>query len=227
MKATDICFWSVVDSERSGTGLDWLDWNQSSHPDSEKILWSDTEEGLDPRISHFGPLHRDGGLFFFEILQERMTRVEADLLVWTNVKERRRFTASDLYRLMHGSPIHIPVIAWDQARIYGVEIDPLMEKEMRGSGVRHRRIGAVHPDFVIIKRRAIEKICQLAWRFYWQAEEHGLAASAHDMLSYVMHMLCGNPRLHIEMIWSDDCLKFGGMTRNVMGCSVQSPSGLL
>ena len=68
--------------------------------------------------------------------------------------------------------------------------------------------------FWIVRRSAIERVCELALHFRAFAKERGITVDATAGLSYAMQMLCANPARHERTarpdLWADQTDEFSG-----------------
>jgi len=146
-------------------------------------------------------------------LKAAISKLNFDYYVWLDADTIFRRSPRNLLACLSRSPIHVPLevnltaaitaaksphgpVRVDQPQeiLYGLSIRQYMEL-FTSAGVNNPVYWS-RSAFWIVRRTAIERVCELALRFRATAKGRCITVDATAGLSYAMQMLCADPCIH-------------------------------
>ena len=206
------CFWSVVDGDYALMAQAVVESARQVGVFKDFHIW--TNEPIDGPICHeSGKFEKWGWLFKLKFLQNAVKKLNYDYFVWLDMDAYFVRDPGDILRVLHGSPIHVTLesdLCSPQNRRpdwWGCPNEQFAAL-MRAKGVCSKSIFNVNGGFFIVHHDAIDTMFKLTFDFWDFCQKQGYTFSDEPLLSYAMHMLCGNPYLHTVRetadVWASD-----------------------
>lgn len=152
------------------------------------------------------------GMARFVYLKAAISKLRCDHYVWIDADTVFTRNPDRLLDTLGRGPIHVPL---------GQRVDQLPEtvslrgltpvrylELMRKTGV-YNQIYTNRSAFWIVKRAAVDVVCDLAKHHYAMTRTSGEMPHGDAALGYAMQMLCGDPEAHLasrrpDLWWSDE-----------------------
>lgn len=155
--------------------------------------------------------HTDG-MFKLAYLKSAISRLNFEYYVWVDADTIFNSNPDQILATLGRSPVHFPLFDCpdDSERIIKIRNISVenYQKTMRTAGLLCRaRI--CRSAFWVVKRSAIDVLCELAQHYYAVAKTQGVIPHGDCALSFAMQMLCGDLDAHSMVLrrdlwWSDD-----------------------
>lgn len=209
---TTYCYWTVADG-------DYAEMMKTTIRSARRVgvfkdfhVWSDRQ--VEGAINHpAGKFDKPGCIFKLTFLREAVQKLNYDYFVWLDTDMFFVRNPGDVLRVLQGSPVHV-----------SLECDlcsPLNQRPdwwgcpnakfaslMRAKGVCSRAIFNCNGGFWIVHHDVIETFFQLTFDFWHFCRDNGHIFTEEPLLSYALHMLCGNPYEHTLRqtadLWASD-----------------------
>jgi len=207
MKPT-FCYWSVAEGSDAALLSRAIASARRAGVEEDIHVWS--PEPVPEASQHHpcGALEREGGIFKFVFLQRAVQELKYDYYVWLEPDDWFVRHPGDLSRVMQGSPVHACLEsnfagAPHAARpLWGANAQ-VIAALMRAGGVRSQALFTVDAGMFIVRQTAVDRVYELAREFWIFCRDHGFRLGQEPLLSFVTHMLCGNPYAHTLERWPD------------------------
>jgi len=156
-------------------------------------------------------IEKTGGLFKLVYLKAGMSKLLFDYFVWIDADSRFMRNPNRVLDALGRSPIHAPLIEnlseqKEDRMLDGISSHRYVEL-MRRAGVL-TPVYSCSTAFWIVKREAIDHVCQLANDFLEASRTEGMVLDANAAIGYAMQMLCANPQAHLQEsrpdLWASD-----------------------
>ncbi len=172
------------------------------------------------------------GMARFVYLKAAISKLHFDHYVWVDADTVFTRNPDRLLGTLGRGPIHVPLGERvdhlpEDASLRG--LSPVRYHElMRKAGV-YNQIHASRSAFWIVKRAAVDVVCELAKHHYAITKTCGEAPHGDAALGYAMQMLCGDPQAHLasrrpDLWWSDESGEFAAPDPLADGWDPRSPS---
>ena len=201
------CYWSVADGEFALMAETMIASARKAGVTAEFHIWSDRE--IAGAVVHpVRGFKKEHYLFKLEFLRDHVATLPHDYFVWLDADCYFVRDPGNILRVLGGAPMHASLesdlCGPDHSRTSwrGCPL-PIMAHLMRAGGVRGKSIFNVNGGFWIVHRDAIEKVCELAFRFWEIGREYGYLFTEEAPLAYAAQMLCRNPDAHQLRRWTD------------------------
>lgn len=207
----DICFWSVGDDDYAYMLKGLVHSFHAIGMEGDFIVFSDRDVKGATRYS-IGNFDKRGCFFKFKFLQEHVKHWDYQHYIYIDADSLFIRKPRPLIPLLQGSPIHLfcegdCTQPMRRKEWWGCPLEDYV-KLMRDCGVVSDRIYHVNGGFFIIKREAVEVVCELAYDFARYATQKGYLLPDEPAWAYAMHMLCVDPDLHLLSthldVWCSD-----------------------
>ena len=160
------------------------------------------------------------GMFKFIYLKAAISKLHFDHYVWVDADTVFTRNPDQLLATLGKGPIHVPLAGRveelpENTWLRG--LSPVRFQEvMKKAGV-YNEVYASRSAFWIVKRAAVDVVCELAQHYYAVAKTAGVTPHGDAALSYAMQMLCGEPQAHLtslrpDLWWSDEVGTFQGLS---------------
>ncbi len=206
-----ICYWSVADGEWAYMLKTLLHSYRGVGMEEDFHVFSDQEipgatthliEGFDKSFYHFK----------FQFLQQFVKQLDYDYFVFLDADNFFVRKAPPFLNLVQDSPLHcflesdctLPSTRpqWHRCPL------PEYVRLMQECGVTDSHFYTVNAGFFIVKREAIDTICELAVDFWKHCMMQGYLFTEEAPLAYATQMLCGDSNRHLLSsrtdVWASD-----------------------
>lgn len=212
----DICFWSVGDGDYAYILQSLVDSYRAVGMDADFHVFSDRK--IRGAITHRVKAFDKRGCFFkLKFLQEQVKYLDCQYYVYLDADTLFMRRPRPILDLMQGSLLHLffecdctvkPKIRSDW---WGCPLEEYV-KLMRNCGVTSEKIYNINGGFFIIKREAVDIVCELAYDFAKYATQQGYLLPDEPAWAYAMHMLCDKPEKHLlKYNWDVWCSDWEGI----------------
>jgi hypothetical protein len=202
MKAR-FCYWTLAPGEEAQEAEQMIASARALGVFHQFHVW--TDQSVQDAICHeLGELNKSGGMFKLAYLRDAASQLGYEYVIWLEPTARLAHFPGDPLRILQGSPVHVPLLVDLTARERALDQwcgCPVHEfiALMRACGVKHRRIYSADPSFFIVHREAIDTLFNLTFEFWEHCTKAGRRFTVAPLFAYAMHMLCGNPQLHVHV----------------------------
>ena len=211
----NFCYWSIGDGDH-GRMLPSLVRSARAAGVKEPIhLWTD-QAGIQLCDTH--PLEKafdkEHYLFKLRFLKDEVSKLNYSHYAFLDADTWFVRNPGDIIaRLMSLSPIHVSLESnannprnrrpdW-----WGCPLSKY-EALMREAGGRSQNVYNCNAGFWIVHRNAVRTVFDLAMHFHGFCSQRGHVFTEEAPLAYAMHMLCGDPELHVlwktSDVWASD-----------------------
>lgn len=224
MRSPSYCYWSLATGPHAGEmELCIASAREAGVFKEFHVLTDRPIEGAESYDAH--EVELTGQLYKLVYLKAGISKLNFDYYVWIDADTRFRRTPKNLLASLSVSPVHVPLEAnlskFIQQSDPAVDVDS-PSRWLYGLSIRkyvelYRDAGVINPvhwgraRFWIVRRSAVDKVCELALHFRAFAKEREVVVDASAGLNYAMQMLCGDPSKHLASsrpdLWVD---VFGG-----------------
>ncbi len=219
MMCTHYCYWTIATGSYASSARQLVASARSVGVTQDFHIWSDRQ--IEGAISHNIPESRiEGRHFKLTYLRDLVQKLDYDHFIWLDADTLFVRDPGDPLAAMRSSPLHLTLesdLTSGEARQStwcGCSPEILCEL-MKSQGVRHRSIYSVDPAMFIVHRHFINTLSSLTKSFYFFCKNHGHPFDAGPLLSYAMHMVCGDPERHrLEANRELWCSDTGGVFTN-------------
>ena len=166
-------------------------------------------------------------------LKAAISKLHFDHYVWIDADTIFTGNPDPLLSTLGRGPIHVPLgervdSLRESAALRGLSPARYLEL-MRKAGV-YNHIHASRSAFWIVKRAAVDVVCELAQHHYAVTKTCGEAPHSDAALGYAMQMLCGDPQKHLtnrrpDLWWSDETGDFAAPDPLTDGWDLRASSG--
>lgn len=211
-----ICFWSVGDGEYAWILQALVNSFRAAGMQDDFHVFSDRE--IDKAITHkVGKFDKRGCFFKLTFLQAQVQHWDYRYYIYLDADTLFMRHPERLLDVLEGSPLHF-TFECDCTDPGAIRKDwwgcPLNEyvRLMRDCGVTSDKVYNVNGGFFIVKREAVDTVCELALDFAKYAVRQGYLLPDEPAWAYAMHMLCDEPEKHlISRRWDLWCSDWEGI----------------
>ncbi len=210
----DLCFWSIGVGKHAFMLQALVDSYRAVGMKEDFHVFCDKE--INGAITHpirqFTEFEEKTYFFKFTFLQSFMKQLDYRYFVFLDADNYFIRPLPDILHLMEKSPIH-SFLESDCAKPSPRKFwhDHLISEYvemMRQCGVTGEKVYNVNSGFFIVKREAIDIVCELAKDFWEHCCRKGYIFKEEPALAYATHMLCEDPEKHLlhlyPNIWCTD-----------------------
>lgn len=209
----ELCFWSVAD-DRYAYMLQTLvhSYHAAGMQDDFYVICDRDIEGA--TTHHIKKFDKNFFFFKFFFLKNIIKNLEYKYFIYLDADNYFVRKPPPFHHLLQNSPIHaflesdctLPSIRkeWHSCPL------PEVVRLMRECGITEEHVYAVNGGYFMVKREAIDTICDLAQDFWKHSFLNGYVFTEEPSLAYATQMLCENPQEHLQSrnseIWCSDWL---------------------
>ena len=194
------CYWSAVEGEDAAIMSSAIRSARRVGVTEDFHVWSpDPVPGATHHLC--GPLERWGGIFKFVFLCRAVQDLDYEAYVWIDADSWFVRHPGDVLKVMQGAPMHASLetnfaeAKHAAAPLWGSRAEVMLEL-MRSGGVRSNALFTVDGGLFVVRRAAVDTVYELAREFWIFCRDRGQRLEHEPLLSFVMHLLCGNPYAH-------------------------------
>ncbi len=172
------------------------------------------------------------GMFKLIYLKAAISKLHFDHYVWVDADTVFTRNPDLLLAALGKGPIHVPLGERVDHMPEGASLRGLSpghhNELMRKAGV-YNEVYATRSAFWIVKRSAVDVVCELAQHHYAITKTAGETPHGDTALGYAMQMLCGDPQAHLanrrpDLWWSDETGDFAAPDPLADGWDPRAPS---
>ena len=209
------CYWSVATGEYSAMMVKCLASAREAGVFKEFHILTDTEI-RDSECYDWMGLDLADGMFKMGYLKAAISRLNYDYYIWVDADTVFTANPDQILKTLGRSPIHVPLVDVPENPQIGANIRSLSFSDYRQIMLKAGLFGRARISrsaFWIVKRAAVDIVCELAQHYYAVAKSVGVVPHGDCALSYAMQMLCADPDAHLANLrpdlWgSDDCCEY-------------------
>lgn len=198
---TKFCFWSIGDKDYAYVLQTLVDSFHHVGMKQNFFALSDRKiEGVQTEIIKV--INKKRFLFKFDFLQSYMKNLDYDFFIFLDADNYFvRKPNIDWESLLEGDPLHV-FFESDCTKVvkrknwWSCPVSEFVNM-MRECGVTSEKVYNVNAGFFIIRRTALDLVCELVQDFWQNAARHGYELTEEAPLAYAMHMLCIQPESHL------------------------------
>ena len=202
-----LCYWTIASGSHSPLAHAMVASARKVGLREDFHIWSDQPVvGAQGHLA--GSVEGRDGLFKLTHLRDAAAHLPYEHLVFLDADCWFVRHPGNPLRLMQGSPVHLaleddlssPVLrkeSWWRTPC------PQLVEMMQACGVRHRSVRTANGGLFIVKRTAVPQLFDHAFEFWEYAKSHGCSFGDEPLLTFAMHRMCADPRLHALADTSD------------------------
>ncbi len=208
--AQKYCYWSVCDGPYAQMMAGCVDSARRAGVFKEFHVFTDRPiEGCECYDAQ--TIEKTGALFKLIYLKAGVNKLLFDYFIWIDADSRFTRSPNRVLEVLSRSPIHVPLISNVSELNEEITVDGLSNfryiELMKKAGVLNP-VYSASTAFWVVKREAIEHVCQLAYDFLATARNEGLDLDANSAPGCATPMLCANPGAHWQEarpdLWASD-----------------------
>jgi len=207
-----ICYWSIGDGDYAKMISAMVHSARQVGIQEDFHVWTDRD--VPNAITHpCGEFKKDHYLFKIDFLKDEVHKLEYDYFIFVDADSWFVRHPGDILASLEGAPVHICMESncddpnSKRADWWGCPLPRFCEL-MREKGVRSRKIFNCNAGFWIVHKHAIHTVHRLVYEFWHHCNQKGFAFTEEAPLSYVGHMMTGDPYKHQlrenPTIWASD-----------------------
>lgn len=208
----EVCYWSVGDGDYAYMLQGLVSSFHAVGMQDDFHVFSDRDV-IGAKRHPIGHFDKRGCFFKFKFLQDQVKQWDYQHYIYIDADSLFVRKPKPLLGLLQGSPLHL-FCEGDCTRAdmkdkhwWGCPLEDYV-KLMRDCGVVSDRVYHVNGGFFIIKREAVDLVCDLAYDFARYATRCGILLPDEPAWAYAMHMLCVDPDGHLLSkhtdVWCSD-----------------------
>lgn len=152
------------------------------------------------------------GMFKLFYLKAGVSNLHFDSYVWVDADTAFIRNPDQVLATLRRAPIHVPLgipLAEIPTENSLRGMSPEKYQEIMWKAGVYNEVYSNRAAFWIVKRSAVDVICELAQRYYAFAKAAGERPHGDGALGFAMQMLCGDPQAHRAILrpdlwWSDE-----------------------
>lgn len=194
------CFWTVASGSHALVAQAMVSSARRVGVDADFHIWSDRPiTGAHTHAA--GAIEGRDCLYKLTHLRDAAAQLPYPYLVFLDADCWFVRHPGDPLRLLRGSPVHLTLEddlsapALRNSAWWNTPCPRLLEM-MHAAGVRHRSVRTANGGFFIVKRSSVAQLFDLAFEFWEFAKTHGHSLGDEPLLTFAMHRMCADPRLH-------------------------------
>lgn len=209
---SELCFWSVGDGEYAYMLQGLVDSYRMVGMRADFHVFSDKKiRGAETHQA--GMFDKRGCFFKLKFLYEQVKSWDYRYYVYVDADTLFVRKPGPVLDLMQGSPLHLfcesdcTQFTAKRKEWWGCPLEEYV-RLMRNYGVTSERVYNINGGFFIIKREAVDVVCELVFDFARYATQQGYLLPDEPAWAYAMHMLCEDPEKHLLRnhwdVWGSD-----------------------
>src|SRR5262249_17062732 len=134
-------------------------------------------------------------------LRRAVQALDYDLYIWIDADSWFVRRPCDFSGVLRGAPIHASLetnfakVEHAAVPLWGTRAE-VMTELMRAGGVGSNALFTVDGGLFLVRRKAVDTVYELAREFWMFCRDRGHRLEHEPLLSFVTHLLCGNPYAH-------------------------------